>query len=466
VGKLFEAISNIFRVPDLRKRVLFTFAMLAVYRFGSFVPTPGIDVNRWADFLNRQNGSIFGFFDLFAGGNIRRLSIFALGIMPYITASIILQLLTVVVPTLEKLQKEGELGRRKITQWTRYLTVALGIAQSFGIGMGLQTMQDNIVPHPGVGFILITILSLTTGTAFIMWLGEQITERGIGNGMSLIIFTGIVVGVPNAIYNLYLNVFVTHEWSVLELGVVLVMMVAVVGFIVMVETAERRIPVQYAKRVIGRRVMGGQSTHMPLKVNAGGVIPVIFASSILAFPQTIATFPVVKNNAWLSSTLAAIRHGEPLYLLLFVTGIIFFCFFYVSIIFNPNEAADNMRKYGGFIPGIRPGRSTSDYMNTILTRITFVGAIYLSILCLIPDIMLTGIHLQHMPLIGNFIDKYSPRFLLEGLNVSFYFGGTSLLIVVGVAMDTINQIEAQLIMRHYEGFTPRAGRIRGRRSSY
>jgi preprotein translocase subunit SecY len=466
VGKLFEAIGNIFRVPDLRKRVLFTFAMLAVYRFGSFVPTPGIDVNRWSDFLNRQNGSIFGFFDLFAGGNIRRLSIFALGIMPYITASIILQLLTVVVPTLEKLQKEGELGRRKITQWTRYLTVALGIAQSFGIGMGLQTMQDNIVPHPGVGFILITILSLTTGTAFIMWLGEQITERGIGNGMSLIIFTGIVVGVPAAMGNLYTNVFVTHEWSVLELGLILVMMIAVVGFIVMVETAERRIPVQYAKRVIGRRVMGGQSTHMPLKVNAGGVIPVIFASSILAFPQTIATFPIVKNNVWLSNTLAAIRHGEPLYLLLFVTGIIFFCFFYVSIIFNPNEAADNMRKYGGFIPGIRPGRSTSDYMNTILTRITFVGAIYLSILCLIPDIMLTGIHLQHIPLIGNFIDKYSPRFLLEGLNVSFYFGGTSLLIVVGVAMDTINQIEAQLIMRHYEGFTPRAGRIRGRRSSY
>jgi preprotein translocase subunit SecY len=466
VGKLFEAIGNIFRVPDLRKRVLFTFAMLAVYRFGSFVPTPGIDVNRWADFLNRQNGSIFGFFDLFAGGNIRRLSVFALGIMPYITASIILQLLTVVVPTLEKLQKEGELGRRKITQWTRYLTVALGIAQSFGIGIGLEQMQDNIVPHPGFGFLLITILSLTTGTAFIMWLGEQITERGIGNGMSLIIFTGIVVGVPAAMGNLYTNVFVTHEWSVLELGLILVMMIAVVGFIVMVETAERRIPVQYAKRVIGRRVMGGQSTHMPLKVNAGGVIPVIFASSILAFPQTIATFPWVKNNVWLSSILFNIRHGEPLYLLLFVTGIIFFCFFYVSIIFNPNEAADNMRKYGGFIPGIRPGRSTSDYMNTILTRITFVGAIYLSILCLIPDVMLTGIHLQHIPLIGNFIDKYSPRFLLEGLNVSFYFGGTSLLIVVGVAMDTINQIEAQLIMRHYEGFTPRAGRIRGRRSSY
>ncbi len=464
--KLFEAIGNIFRIPDLRKRVLFLFAMLAVYRFGSFVPTPGIDVIRWQDFLTRQSGGVLGFFDLFAGGNIRRLSVFALGIMPYITASIILQLLTVVVPTLEKLQKEGELGRRKITQWTRYLTVALGIAQSFGIAMSLQAMQDNVVIHPGIGFVLMTILSLTTGTAFIMWLGEQITERGVGNGMSLIIFTGIVVGVPGAIANLYTNVFVTHEWNVLELALILVMMVAVVGFIVLVEMGERRIPVQYAKRVIGRRVMGGQSTHMPLKVNAGGVIPVIFASSILAFPQTVATFPFVKNNVWLSNTLSAIRNGEPLYVVLFVALIIFFCFFYVSIIFNPNEAADNMRKYGGFIPGIRPGRSTSDYMNTILTRITFVGAIYLAILCLIPSIMMSGIHLQHLPLIGNMIDKTFPRFLLEGLNVQFYFGGTSLLIVVGVAMDTINQIEAQLIMRHYEGFTPRAGRVRGRRSSF
>jgi len=465
VNKFFEAFGNIFRIPDLRKRVLFTFAMLAVYRFGSYVPTPGIDVSKWQDFLTRQSGGIFGFFDMFAGGNIRRLSVFALGIMPYITASIILQLLTVVVPTLEKLQKEGELGRRKITQWTRYLTVGLGIAQSFGISVGLQAMQG-IVINPGIGFVLLTILSLTTGTAFIMWLGEQITERGVGNGMSLIIFTGIVVGVPGAIGNLYTNVFITREWNPLTLAVVLVMMVAVVAFIVLVELGERRIPVQYAKRVIGRRVMGGQSTHMPLKVNAGGVIPVIFASSILAFPQTIANAAFVKSSVWLSNTLKAIQHGEPLYVVLFVALIIFFCFFYVSIIFNPNEAADNMRKYGGFIPGIRPGRSTSDYMNTILTRITFVGAIYLAILCLIPDIMISGIHLQHLPLVGNAIDKSFPRFFLEGLNVQFYFGGTSLLIVVGVAMDTINQIEAQLIMRHYEGFTPRAGRVRGRRSSY
>jgi preprotein translocase subunit SecY len=464
--KFFEAFANIFRIPDLRKRVLFTLALLAVYRLGGHIPTPGINIERWQDFFSRNQGSIFGFFDMMVGGNIRKLTIFALGIMPYITASIILQLLTVVVPTLEKLQKEGELGRRKITQWTRYLTVILAIIQSFGIATGLQAMQGNVVVNPGIGFVLMTILSLTTGTAFIMWLGEQITDRGIGNGMSLIIFAGIVVGLPNAIQNIYQNVFVTKEWTAIQLGMILVMMVAVVAFIVLVERGERRIPVQYAKRVVGRRVMGGQSTHMPLKVNAGGVIPVIFASSILAFPQTLRQLPVVQNSKWLSGMLFSIQHGEPLYVVLFVVGIIFFCFFYVSIIFNPNEAADNMRKYGGFIPGIRPGRYTAEYMNTILTKITVVGGIYLSVLCLIPDIMISGIHLQHLPLVGNFIDTYFPRFLLDGLNVTFYFGGTSLLIVVGVAMDTINQVEAQLIMRHYEGFTPRAGRIRGRRSTF
>ena len=464
--KFLEAFANIFRVPDLRKRLLFTLAMLAVYRLGGHIPTPGINLTRWEEFFSSAAGSIFGFFDLFAGGNIRRLTIFALGIMPYITASIILQLLTVVVPTLEKLSKEGELGRRKITQWTRYLTVILSVIQSFGVAGSLQAAGQGIVISPGFGFIALTIISLTTGTAFIMWLGEQISERGGGNGMSLIIFTGIVVGLPRAIQNLYVNTFITHEWSALQLIMVLVMMVAVVAFIVLVERGERRIPVQYAKRVVGRRVMGGQSTHMPLKVNAGGVIPVIFASSILAFPATIAALPWVKSIGWLSATLKSIQHGEPLYYVLFVAGIIFFCFFYVSIIFNPNEAADNMRKYGGFIPGIRPGRNTADYMNTILTKITVVGGVYLSILCLIPDIMISGIKLNHLPLIGDWIDRVCPRFLLEGLNVQFYFGGTSLLIVVGVAMDTVNQIEAQLIMRHYEGFTPRSGRIRGRRSTF
>ena len=466
MSKFLEAFANIFRVPDLRKRLLFTLALLAVYRLGGHIPTPGINLTRWEEFFSSAAGSIFGFFDLFAGGNIRRLTIFALGIMPYITASIILQLLTVVVPTLEKLSKEGELGRRKITQWTRYLTVVLSVIQSFGVAGSLQAAGQGIVISPGLGFILLTIISLTTGTAFIMWLGEQISERGVGNGMSLIIFTGIVVGLPRAIQNLYVNTFITHEWSALQLIMVLVLMVAVVAFIVLVERGERRIPVQYAKRVVGRRVMGGQSTHMPLKVNAGGVIPVIFASSILAFPATIAALPWVKGIGWLSATLKSIQHGEPLYYVLFVAGIIFFCFFYVSIIFNPNEAADNMRKYGGFIPGIRPGRNTADYMNTILTKITVVGGIYLSILCLIPDIMISGIKLNHLPLLGNWIDRVFPRFLLEGLNVQFYFGGTSLLIVVGVAMDTVNQIEAQLIMRHYEGFTPRSGRIRGRRSTF
>jgi len=463
MNKLFEAFANIFRVPDLRKRLLFALGLLAVYRLGGHIPTPGINITRWEEFFNSNAGSIFGFFDLFAGGNIRRLTIFALGIMPYITASIILQLLTVVVPTLEKLQKEGELGRRKITQWTRYLTIILSILQSFGIAQGLQAMQQGIVINPGIGFVFLTIISLTTGTAFIMWLGEQISERGIGNGMSLIIFTGIVVGLPNAIANIYQHVFTIHDWGAITLIMLIAMMIAVVAFIVLVERGERRIPVQYAKRVVGRRVMGGQSTHMPLKVNAGGVIPVIFASSILAFPQTVAQLPWVKNVAWLSATLKSIQHGEPLYYCLFVAGIIFFCFFYVSIIFNPNEAADNMRKYGGFIPGIRPGRNTADYMNAILTKITVVGGIYLSILCLIPDIMISGIKLNHLPLLGNWIDRVSPRFILEGLGVNFYFGGTSLLIVVGVAMDTINQIEAQLIMRHYEGFAP--GHMRRRRSS-
>ena len=466
--RFFEAFANIFRVPDLRKRVLFTLAILAVYRLGGQIPTPGINIQRWQEFFSSQSGTVFGFFDMFAGGNIRKLTIFALGIMPYITASIILQLLTVVVPTLEKLQKEGELGRRKITQWTRYLTVILSVIQSATIAGSLQAMGQGVVISPGIGFILLTILSLTTGSAFIMWLGEQISERGVGNGMSLIIFTGIVVGLPRAVQNIYYNTFVTHEWNPLQMIVIIVMMVAVVAFIVLVERGERRIPVQYAKRVVGRRVMGGQSTHMPLKVNAGGVIPVIFASSILAFPQQLLSFPFVKNSVWLTSTLAIIKFGEPLYYVLFVAAIIFFCFFYVSIIFNPNEAADNMRKYGGFVPGIRPGRNTADYMNQILTKITVVGGLYLSILCLIPDLMISGIKLQHLALIGNWIDRVFTslhlRFLLEGLNVQFYFGGTSLLIVVGVAMDTVTQIEAQLIMRHYDGFTPKSGRIRGRRT--
>jgi preprotein translocase subunit SecY len=465
MNKFFEAVANVFRVPDLRNRVLFTLGLLAIYRIGAHIPTPGIDAHKLEQFFQQNQGTLFSFFDLFSGGMFRRLTIFALGIMPYITSSIILQLLTVVVPTLEKLQKEGELGRRKITQWTRYLTVALALMQSFGIAITLQNSQGGFVMNPGFGFIVMTMLSLTTGTAFIMWLGEQITERGIGNGMSLIIFAGIVIGLPAAINQIYNNVFVTRTWNPLQLIIILLMMVAVVAFIILVERGERRIPVQYAKRVVGRRMMGGQSTHLPLKVNAGGVIPVIFASSLLAFPQTLLNVEFVKNNQFLSGMLQALGGSHPLYYLLYTALIMFFCFFYVSIIFNPNEAADNMRKYGGFIPGIRPGKNTAEYMNKILTRITVVGGLYLSILSLLPQIMISGIKLQRLPLVGNWIDATFPRWLLDGLNVNFFFGGTSLLIVVGVAMDTVNQIEAQLIMRHYEGFTPRAGRIRGRRSA-
>ncbi len=462
--KFFEAFTNMFRIPDLRYRVLFTLGMLAVYRLGAFIPTPGVNVHRLEAFFQANAGTLWGYIDMFSGGQFRRLTIFALGIMPYITASIILQLLTVVVPTLEKLQKEGELGRRKITQWTRYLTIGLALMQSLAIATALQSSQGGFVNNPGWAFVAMTILTLTTGTGFIMWLGEQITERGIGNGMSLIIFAGIVVGLPNAIRQIIDKVFLTQEWNALHLMLILAMMIAVVAFIVLVERGERRIPVQYAKRVVGRRMMGGQSTHLPLKVNAGGVIPVIFASSLLAFPQTLMQVQAVKNSPFLSGMLQAIGGAQPFYYLMYTVLIIFFCFFYVSIIFNPNEAADNMRKYGGFIPGIRPGKNTADYMNKILTKITMVGGLYLALLSLLPQIMISGIRLQTLPLVGNWIDANFPRWLLNGLGVTFYFGGTSLLIVVGVAMDTINQVEAQLIMRHYEGFTPRAGRIRGRRS--
>ncbi|MBM3812376.1 MAG: preprotein translocase subunit SecY [Acidimicrobiia bacterium] len=466
MNKFLEAFVNIFKIPDLRKRVLFTLGLLAVYRLGAQIPTPGVNAARLQAFFQENQNTFFGFIDLFSGGMLSRLTVFALGIMPYITASIILQLMTVVVPALEKLQKEGELGRRKITQWTRYLTVILAIVQSFGIATALQTADSGFVLNPGIGFILMTIISLTTGTAFIMWLGEQISERGIGNGMSLIIFAGIVIGLPEAMVEIYTNVMVTRQWDPFQMIIILSVMIAVVGFIVLVERGERRIPVQYAKRVVGRKMMGGQSTHLPLKVNAGGVIPVIFASSLLAIPQSFMQFEGIRNSSWLRPMLESISHSMPLYFLIYTVGIIFFCFFYVSIIFNPNEAADNMRKYGGFIPGIRPGRNTADYMNKILTRITMVGGLYLALLSIIPEVMISGIKLQRLPLMGNWIDSNFPRWLLDGLGVSFYFGGTSLLIVVGVAMDTVNQVEAQLIMRHYEGFTPRSGRIRGRRAVF
>ena len=469
MNKFFEAVLNAFKIPDLRNRLLFTLGLLAIYRLGAHIPTPGIDANRLESFFNANQGSFFGFLDMFSGGMFRRLTIFALGIMPYITSSIILHLLTVVVPQLEKLSKEGELGRRKITQWTRYLTVILAFFQSMAIAFTLQsagqgTAGGGFVINPGWGFVVMTMITLTTGTAFIMWLGEQITERGIGNGMSLIIFTGIVIGLPSAMQQIWQRVFVIKDWNVLHVALILAVMIAVVAMVIFVERGERRIPVQYAKRVVGRRMMGGTSTHIPLKVNAGGVIPVIFAQSLLTFPQSFLQVDWIRNNSWISGMLGAIAPQQPLYFLLYTALIVFFCFFYVSIIFNPSEAADNMRKYGGFIPGIRPGKNTADFMNRILTKITVVGGLYLALLSLLPEIMISGVKLQRLPLIGNWIDTFFPRFLLDGLGVNFYFGGTSLLIVVGVAMDTMNQIEAQLIMRHYEGFTPRAGRIRGRRS--
>ena len=468
MNKLIEAFRNIFRTTDLRNRVLFTLALLGVYRLGAFIPTPGINTELMQQLFQQGQGSVLGLIDLFSGGNLRRLTIFALGIMPYITASIILQLMVVVWPYLERLQKEGELGRRKITQYTRYLTIILSVFQSFTIALTLQRQNLNgmsLVYHPGLRFILMTILTLTTGSAFIMWLGEQISDRGIGNGMSLIIFAGIVVGLPRGVQDLWSKA-TTQQWGPLTpvaMIALVALMIAVVGFIVYVEGGQRRIPVQYAKRVMGRKVMGGQMTYLPLRVNSGGVIPPIFASSLLTFPQTLALF-FSKKSPFFDRFANSLRWGEPLYTLIYVVLIVFFAFFYVGIIFNPTELADNMRKYGGFIPGIRPGRNTSEYINRILTRLTFVGGVYLAVVCLLPEWMISGIHLQHLPiwLGGAWFDAHMWRFVLEGLNVTFYFGGTSLLIVVGVAMDTVQQLEAQLVMRNYDGFV-RRGRVRSRR---
>ncbi len=468
MNRFFQAVANIFRVPDLRRRVLFTLALLAVYRIGAHIPTPGINTDLLQQLFEQGRGSVLGIIDLFSGGNFRRLTIFALGIMPYITASIILQLMTVVLPYLERLQKEGELGRRKITQYTRYLTVVLAAIQSFTIAQTLQrTGQEgqSLVYHPGIGFTLMTMLTLTTGTAFIMWLGEQISERGIGNGMSLIIFAGIVVGLPSAVRDLW-DKIQTNQWgnfTALAILILVALMVVVVGFIVLVEGGQRRIPVQYAKRVVGRRVMGGQMTYLPLRVNSGGVIPPIFASSLLTFPGTIDLFFGSKNK-FLNDVAKNLAWGEPLYTLIYVSMILLFAFFYVGIVFNPTELADNMRKYGGFVPGIRPGRNTSEYISKILRRLTFVGGCYLALVCLIPEWMIAGVKLHHLPawLGGGWFDANMAPWILNGLNVTFYFGGTSLLIVVGVAMDTVQQVEAQLVMRHYEGFV-RKGRLRGRR---
>jgi len=434
---MIESFANIFKVPELKKRIIFTALLLVVYRVGAHVPTPGIDAQALASFFNQVGGTLLGFFDLFSGGALRRLSIFALGIMPYISASIILQLLAVVVPYLERLSKEGEQGRKKIVQYTRYGTVVLSAVQATGIAIGLESMRspagDVVVLNPGWSFRLMTLITLTAGTAFIMWLGEQITERGIGNGISLIIFVGIVVRLPEAIINSWRLISSGELNLLIFLGLIVVMVLVVAGTIVMT-LGQRKIPVQYAKRVVGRRVYGGQTTHLPLRVNTAGVIPVIFASSIIMFPATIAKF---IHHPWMQYAADALSPAMPIYTMLYVASIIFFTYFYTAIVFNPVDVADNLKKYGGFIPGIRPGAKTAEYIDRVLTRITLAGSIFLAAISVFPE------------------------FMIKWMNVPFYFGGTSLLIVVGVALDTVQQIESHLLMRHYEGFLKK-GRVKGR----
>ncbi len=461
---MLETLKNIFAVQDLRNRVLFTLAMLGVYRVGSHITTPGVNVEALQILAEQTRNTMFGLADMFSGQNLSRVTIFALGIMPYISASIILQLLTVIWPYLERLSKEGELGRRKITQYTRYGTILISVVQSLGIAVFLERQTDiagglPLVYDGGWGFRLMTVLTLTTGTTFVMWLGEQITERGVGNGMSLIIFAGIVVNLPSAIL-ITLDQLRTGQMGLLRLIALLVLMVLVVAAVVFIERGHRRVVVQYAKRVVGRRMYGGASTHIPLKVNTGGVIPVIFASSILAFPATLAS--MLPTGSWGQTVTDQVTYGMPLYYLLYVLGIVFFAYFYTAIIFNPDDVAENMRKYGGFVPGIRPGKRTAEHIDTILTRITLVGAIYLALVAVLPDLLLVGIRVGALPFVGDQLEAALPQFITQGMNVQFYFGGTSLLIVVGVAMDTVQQVESQLIMRHYDGFMKKT-RLRGRR---
>jgi preprotein translocase subunit SecY len=470
--KFFAAIRNMFNVPDLRRRILFTLGLLAIYRLGAHIGAPGINRDRleqvWADVA----GTLLGVLDLFSGGNFRTISIFALGVTPYITASIILQLMTVVSPQLKKLQEEGEIGRQKINQWTRYLTVLLAAVQTSFVAHWLQVNQ---VGAPTWGFLLTTVLTLTTGTIFVMWLGEQITERGVGNGISLLIFAGIVIGLPQGVRQVYNRVSGGDTLEIIGVFGLLIGVVAIIAFIVFVEAARRKVPVSYAKRHVGRQVVGGQQTTMPLKINMGGVIPVIFASSVLSMPQSLfAAFPPdpSKPDSWWAKVwnfFQIFHAGDPYYELIFLSLIIFFTFFYVSIVFNVEEVADNLRKHGGFMPGIRPGRATAEYLNTILTRLTTVGAVYLAFVAFLPQFMLSGFKVARLPLIGPWLDSFVSTtpglsWIPTGMGYEFYFGGTSLLILVGVAMDTVAQIEAQLVMRNYEGFLGGGGRLRGRRA--
>jgi preprotein translocase subunit SecY len=459
-----DSIRNVFAIPELRKRVLFTFGILAIFRVGSHVPTPGINTAALQELTQQAANNLFGLYDMFSGYNLSQMTVFALGVMPYISASIILQLMTVVWPYLERLSKEGELGRRKITQYTRYLTILISVVQSTGISFFLENLSQQtgglpVVLDPGWGFRLMTVLTLTTGSVLVMWLGEQITERGIGNGMSLLIYAGIVVGLPRAAVVTFQQLQ-TGQMGLIRLVVLLLVMVAVVGAVVFVERGHRRVQVQYARRMVGRRMYGGASTHIPLKVNTGGVMPVIFASSILAFPQTIA--PMFPADSAVTAVITQFSMGYPLYVLAYMGLIIFFAYFYTAIIFNPDDVAENMRKYGGFVPGIRPGKRTAEHIDGILSRITAAGAVYLAIIAIMPEFMLTGFNVAPIPFIGEQLDAALPDFVTQGLNVQFYFGGTSLLIIVGVAMDTVQQVESQLIMRHYDGFMKK-GRVKGRR---
>jgi preprotein translocase subunit SecY len=438
---VIDGFQNVLKIPELKKRILYTLALLAVYRIGVFIPVPGIDGQALTRFFESMQGTILGFFNMFSGGALEQMAVFALGIMPYISASIIMELLTVVVPHLERLKKEGEQGRKKITQYSRYGTVLLSMVQGLGIAIGLENMEvggASVVPVTGWGFRLMTMLTLTAGTTFIMWLGEQITERGIGNGISLIIFAGIVAGIPSATGATWTQLRLGEMSPFLILGL-LIIMVGVVAAIVFMEAGHRRIPIQYAKRVVGKRMYGGQSTHLPLKINTSGVIPPIFASSLMVFPATIAQFAGGQDQSGiLQMIVQQLSPGTLLYSVLTVVLIIFFAYFYTAIIFNPTDVADNMRKYGGFVPGIRPGKRTAEYIDRTLSRLTFAGAIYLSCVVILPT------------------------YLVQFFHVPFFFGGTGLLIVVGVGMDTMQQIESHLVMRHYDSFMKK-GRIKGRR---
>jgi preprotein translocase subunit SecY len=470
--KFLAAVRNMFNVPDLRRRIFFTLGLLAVYRLGAHIGAPGINKVRLDEVWRDVAGTLLGVLDLFSGGNFRTISIFALGVTPYITSSIILQLMTVVSPQLKKLQEEGEMGRQKINQWTRYLTVGLAGIQTLFVAHWLQV---NGVGAPGWGFRLSTVLTLTTGTIFVMWLGEQITERGVGNGISLLIFAGIVIGLPRGVTQVFERVRGGDTMEIVGVFAMLAALILIIAFIVFVEAARRKIPVSYAKRHVGRQVVGGQQTTMPLKINMGGVIPVIFASSVLSMPQSVfAAFPPDPNNqgtwwAKIWSFFQIFHPGDPYYELIFLSLIVFFTFFYVSIVFNVEEVADNLRKHGGFMPGIRPGRATAEYLNTIMTRLTTVGAVYLALVAFGPQFMLSGFKVARLPLIGTWLDSFVSStpglsWIPTGMGYQFYFGGTSLLILVGVAMDTVAQIEAQLVMRNYEGFLGSGGRLRGRRA--